>query len=120
MSFDPDKYARSRYWILDPGSRVPRRARDWADAESFSSRDFGDSRRVAYDDLGYCSVSTVFLWLDHAMAFDTEPILFETMVFGGPLDQEMERYATWSEAAAGHARMVLRCTAAKRAVTAGR
>lgn len=35
----------------------------------------------------------------------------ETMVFGGPLDAEMERYSTWDEAVAGHAAMVARCEA---------
>jgi hypothetical protein len=27
---------------------------------------------------------------------------FETMVFGGPHDREMERYETWEEAKLGH------------------
>jgi hypothetical protein len=30
------------------------------------------------------------------------PIIFETMVFGGPLDQEQWRYATKEAALAGH------------------
>lgn len=63
------------------------------------------SRRVAlteFDDGSY--VSTVFLGLDHS--FDGSKILFETMVFGGPLHQEMERYRTWEEAEAGHKRWV--------------
>jgi hypothetical protein len=32
--------------------------------------------------------------------------LFETMVFGGPLNGEMDRYATWDEAEAGHKAML--------------
>lgn len=56
-------------------------------------------------------VSTVFLGLDHDWGNKGPPILFETMVFGGPLDQEIERYATLEEAKAGHAKMVARVSA---------
>lgn len=52
-------------------------------------------------------VSTVFLGLDHRFG-EGPPLLFETMVFGGPLDQECERYTTWDEAIAGHEVMVNR------------
>ena len=46
-------------------------------------------------------VSTVFLGLDHSFG-DGLPLLFETMVFGGSLDQKMERYSIWDEAEKGH------------------
>lgn len=52
-------------------------------------------------------VSTVFLGIDHNF-FAGPPILFETMVFGGPCDGDMERYTTWDEAETGHAAMVER------------
>lgn len=60
-------------------------------------------------------VSTVFLGLDYGWnRFDNRgPILFETMVFGGSLDGEQERYSTWAEAEAGHVAMVERVMAAK-------
>lgn len=47
------------------------------------------------------SVSTVFLGLDHSFG-RSEPLLYETMIFGGPLDQEQWRYSNESEARAGH------------------
>jgi len=50
-------------------------------------------------------VSTVFLGLDHQFG-EGRPILFETMVFGGPHDGEQDRYSTWVEAAVGHERWV--------------
>lgn len=50
-------------------------------------------------------VSTVFLGLDHSFG-GPAPLLFETMIFGGPLDQEQERYSNWEEAEAGHAEWV--------------
>ena len=49
-------------------------------------------------------VSTVWLGLDHSFG-DGPPLIFETMVFGGNLDQEQERYSTESEALVGHAAM---------------
>lgn len=53
-------------------------------------------------------VSTVFLGIDHNFGGEGLPILFETMVFGGPLDQEQVRYSTWNEAEAGHKAIVKR------------
>lgn len=52
-------------------------------------------------------VSTVFLGLDHNYG-DGPPILFETMIFGGEHDEEMERCSTWSEAEQMHERMIKR------------
>jgi hypothetical protein len=51
-------------------------------------------------------VSTVFLGLDHRFFGDGPPLVFETMVFGGPLNGEMERYGSWAAAEAGHKRWV--------------
>jgi|SRR5882724_11404959 len=53
-------------------------------------------------------VSTVFLGVDHNFAGLGCPIIFETMVFGGPLDGEQERYSTWEEAESGHEAMLKR------------
>jgi hypothetical protein len=63
-------------------------------------------RRVALTVIGDdVSVSTVWLGLDHN--FGQGPLaIFETMVFGGPLDEEQERYATEHEAQVGHDDMV--------------
>lgn len=66
-----------------------------------------DDRRVAFDEFEDGSyISTVFLALDHRFG-NGPPVLFETMVFdaeghGG----DMDRYCTYEEAEAGHARMV--------------
>ena len=68
-------------------------------------------RSVARDEIGESCVSTVFLGLAHSFG-QGGPILFETMVFGGPLDQETERYRTWDEAETGHAAMLARVQAA--------
>ena len=64
-------------------------------------------RHVAVDQVGDAKVSTIFLGLDHRFG-DGPPVLYETMVFGGPLDMKRERYATRDEAIAGHAAMLAR------------
>ncbi len=68
-------------------------------------------RRIALTDVAPdVHVSTVFLSIDHNWG-DGPPVLFETMVFGGPLDEEQVRYCTWDEAELGHAAMVERVKA---------
>jgi hypothetical protein len=58
-------------------------------------------RRVKRETIGNSDVSTVFLGIDHAFG-DEPPQLFETLVFGGPLADEMTRCATYEEAEAMH------------------
>ena len=54
---------------------------------------------------GGVHVSTVFLSLNHAFG-QGPPVLFETMIFGGPHDDYQERYTTVEEAREGHRRAV--------------
>jgi len=58
-------------------------------------------RHVAHTHFGDVRVSTVFLGLDHSFG-DGPPVLWESMVFGGPLDQEQRRYTSRADADAGH------------------
>lgn len=75
----------------------------WATWFEFEDRSVGNTY------VGEVRVSTVFLGTD--MAFGRgEPILFETMVFGGKYDGEGERYRTYREAVSGHAEWVRRCS----------
>lgn len=64
-----------------------------------------DNRRVAFTKIGNVDVSTIFLGIDHAF-FGGKPVLFETMVFGGEMDQRQERYYILEEAMIGHERVV--------------
>lgn len=68
------------------------------------------SRFIANTDVtDRCRVSTIFLGFDHNFRIskkDGDPILFETMIFGGPLDKEQWRYSTYDEAERGHAEAV--------------
>lgn len=72
-----------------------------------------DIRRVAYTELpDGVQISTVFLGLDHNFSGEGDPVLFETMVFGGEHNHEMVRYTTWEEAEKGHAEMVKKVSGA--------
>jgi hypothetical protein len=71
--------------------------------EAFESRTLGDNG-VAVDELeDGAYISTVWLGLDHSFGGPV-PLIFETMVFGGPHDGFCERYATEEQARAGHRR----------------
>lgn len=71
-----------------------------------------ENRRVALTEISDdVSVSTVFLGLDHNFSGEGDPILFETMVFGGDRDGETTRYRTWDEAKTGHEEVVSSFTA---------
>jgi hypothetical protein len=59
-------------------------------------------RLIAHTGNDKISVSTVFLGLDHNFSRRGPPLLFESMIFGGPHDGEQRRYATYDEAEAGH------------------
>ena len=58
-------------------------------------------RRVNFDMVGDTKISTVFLGLDRSFG-GNRPVLFETMIFGGPHDGYQERCSTWEEAEIEH------------------
>lgn len=62
-------------------------------------------RRVARDVIGESEVSTVFLGMNHNYG-EGPPLLFETMIFGGPQDSFQRRYSTRKEAMIGHRTIV--------------
>jgi hypothetical protein len=55
------------------------------------------------------SVSTVFLGVDLRVFGKGEPILWETMVFGGPCDLYRRRYCSRADAIKGHDETVRMC-----------
>ena len=92
----------SGQWMLKDGKAVP--ATDLIEwGVWFQTAD----RDVAKTTVGEVLVSTVFLGLDHNFG-EGPPVLWETMVFGGPLDEETDRYTSREDAEAGHAAMVER------------
>lgn len=88
-------------WMLDGHTPVPAPSlMEWA--RWYETAD----RRVARTRIGEAEVSTVFLGLNHNFEHSGRPVLFETMVFGGPWDEHQWRYSTWEEAEEGHAGIV--------------
>lgn len=88
---------------LNPATKETYPLQDWETPE------FG--QKVGVTSMADVTVSTVFLCMDHNYSGVGEPILFETMVFGGECDGEMARYRTWNEAVKGHEEMRLKAFA---------
>ncbi len=96
-----------KYYIEDGnGNPVVVDMTTWASSFEVSNR------KVAKTKVGEVEVSTVFLGLNHQFG-DGPPLLYETMVFGGPMDGEQERYSTRAEATEGHAATVKRVAGGK-------
>jgi hypothetical protein len=89
-------------YILKDGKPIPEPdARKWG--RWFQKAD----RVVEKTTIGEAQVSTVFLGSDHNFGRDGgRPVLWETMIFGGPHDQYQARYASRERAEAGHAAVV--------------
>lgn len=106
------------YYLLNGHTPVPATLDEWAAA--IESRRFGeDVWRVDHTSLfDTCTVSTVFLGLDHSLGRPGDPPeLFETMVFGSgtDLDEDAYRTSTWDDAQRMHNVVV---DAVRNAVTA--
>lgn len=80
---------------------------DWYDkakhGDKFSK--WQTDRRVGNTVVDDVTVSTVYLGLDHRYG-EGAPLIFETMVFGGKWDQELDRYSTEEQAMRGHLRVL--------------
>ena len=74
-------------------------------------------RLVAQDQFGDVVVSTVFLGLDHRVGADGPPVLWETLIFGGPLDGEQRRYTSRADAEAGHTELCIAAATTEQADT---
>jgi hypothetical protein len=81
------------------------------------------ARQIALTRFKWGRVSTIFLGLDQdyfSFCWDPapdppnyKPLVWETMVFGGKLDQQQRRYRSREEALAGHDQLVEECKAAQ-------
>ena len=83
---------------------VPTNRSTWATSLDDDMRHVANTAMPERD----AAVSTVFLGMDHYWGNDPDhdPVVFETMVFGGDWDQAQERYTSWDDALAGHERWV--------------
>lgn len=60
---------------------------------------------VKRDTVGSVCVSTVFLSSDHRYD-ENEPVLWETMIFGGDRNEDFVRYTSEADAIAGHNKII--------------
>jgi hypothetical protein len=63
-----------------------------------------DNRQVAFTDHCGIRVSTIFSGI--ADPFSSNPLFFETMIFGGDNHGSIVKYATWQDAEEGHKEIV--------------
>ncbi|MBN3949386.1 MAG: hypothetical protein HWQ38_24150 [Nostoc sp. NMS7] len=86
------------YYILE--NRVPIEETDIAEWEFWMET---HDTLVALAEFEWGRMSTVFLGRNHNWSLEGQPILFETMIFGGgDLDDTTFRYSTWDEALSTH------------------
>ena len=91
------------YFILD-GNRNVLKATSMEWAAWLRDSDRGVARTDLTEDT---MISTVFLGFNHNYSGEGEPILWESLVFGGPEDGYMTRCSgTWQDAEAMHNNMV--------------
>jgi hypothetical protein len=97
-----------KYYVLDAECRV-------VEADLMTWAHFFErieNRTVGWTQItSECVVSTVFLGINHQFG-KGPPIVFETLVIGGPLDGEGWRYSSWDDANAGHEGWVRKVRAA--------
>jgi len=91
-------------WFLD--GHTPVQTNDVFEWFAFIEKGI-EARRVALDDIEFpgsdpVRISTVFVGVEIGARRAGRPMLFESMVMGGPLDERIRRYATWDEAQRGH------------------
>lgn len=88
-------------YILDD-NRVPVPCSDLMEwAKWYETAD----RHVAQEVVGDVRISTVFLGINHRFG-PGSPLLFETMIFGGPHDGHQARCTFWDDAIKQHAEAV--------------
>ncbi len=97
----------SEYYILNGREIVKANLLTWATWYETANRHVGN------DIIGDARVSTVFLSLNHGIYPTNQPVLFETMIFGGINDGYQDRCNTYDEAEKMHARI---CAAVREGV----
>lgn len=93
-----DLFGRPMHWIEVDGKPEPvEDVLAWARYFETADRHVGDTT------IDGVRISTVFLGVDYNFGPAGPPLLYETMAFGAPdNDDRMRRYATRAEAQAGH------------------
>jgi len=91
-----------KHYILKDGRITEVSLREWAEWSETGDR-YVDHTVIRCDDgTPEVLVSTIFVGIDLGFLPGGPPVLFETMIFGGHLDQYQVRYETMGEAKVGH------------------
>ena len=101
-----------RYYILHAGQVVEEP--DYATWAKWYEDFYDAVRRVARTELQHGTVMTTFLAMSMNLSKTDPPMLFETRVSGGWMDDQWERYSTLEDAKAGHEAWVARVGAAEK------
>jgi hypothetical protein len=98
-----------RYYVLRDGEVIEEP--DYAQWTEWSKSSSEAGRCIASTTLNYGTVATVFLAMQMTLSKADPPLLFETRVKGGWLNDEWQRYSTLEAAKAGHEVWVARVRA---------
>ena len=102
-----------RYYVLREGKAVEEP--DYPTWAKWYEEHFSDVELIIRTELVHGVVATRFLSMNMTLADQTpEPLVFETRVKGGWLDDKWERFATIDDAREGHERWVTRVREAER------
>lgn len=100
-------------YLLDENHEVVSAKSLGLDFVQWATRQYGETdNHVALDEITQPSgstvrVSTVFLGMNHNHGLtEGPPLVFETMIFGHDTARVMDRYTSYAEAQAGHAKIV--------------
>lgn len=95
-------FARMGHYTLDENDLpvLCGNRQQWSDWMQTANIHFGDTQ------IGEVRVSTVFLGINHDWLRKGKPVLFETLVFGGELNDTRWSYTSAVDAEFGHAAMV--------------
>jgi hypothetical protein len=96
----------TKWYKLKHRKAIPFRGDIYTSPELFAKESkafYRSNRRIRRHYFNDVYVSTVFLGLDHSMGLpDSEPLLFETMIFNGELDSHTFRCTTHRQALKQH------------------
>ena len=95
-----------RYYILCDGDVIEEP--DYTKWSAWFESTYKGVELIAESRLGGSTVSTRFLALSMMLDQDSPPMVFETTVDGGWLDNQRERFSSLEEATAGHENWVRR------------
>ena len=106
MSLGDAKWDNEMHYILEENNVTFRKAEsieEWADWFEHAH-----NRLLKQTQCRQSRISTVFLGIDHSFDSDgiEDPVLFETMIFGGAYDQFQWRYTTAEEAMNDHEKII--------------